>query len=81
MDDRQAGLPQGGLLERERERVGAGVQVANANTHVLLRGQRGIANDDDWTGRVAGDVPADRAEDQRGKRARAAGAYNEHERA
>ena len=37
MDDRQAGLPQGGLLERERERVGAAVQVANADTHALLR--------------------------------------------
>ena len=81
MHDGQAGLPLSGLLERELERGGAIVQVAEAHTHMMMRRRGDVADHDDRAGRVAGDVPADRTEHQRGERARAAGPDDEHERA
>ena len=81
VDGHQAGLAQARLLEREGERVTATVQVGDADAD-LPAGSRGLlAEDHDGTGRVAGDVPADRAEHQRRERAPAAGADDQHQRA
>ena len=77
----QARVPQAGLLEREGERVAAAIGVGDADADEPVRGRRLVPDDHDRAGRVAGGVPADRAEQQGGERAGAARAEHQHQRA
>jgi len=81
VDRQQAGLARARFLEREGERVGAVVQVADADYHLPVGGRGLVADDHDRAGRVAGRVPADRAEHHRREGAAAAGADDQHQRA
>ncbi len=81
MHGEQAGLAHAGLLEREGERGGAAVRVADADDDLPVRGRGLVADDHDRAGRVSGRVAADRPEHQRRERADATGADHQHQRA
>ena len=81
VDGVQARVPQAGLLQRERERVAAALGVGDADADQPVRGRARVPGHHDRGGGVAGGVPADRAEQQSGERADAAGAEHQHQRA